>query len=93
MENTIKNNYNESNDISNQNLENKRIRYIQIANECVVIADSIAQDNPDSFLMKMASQEVFNYAAKSKASNCEYTAYVNANSSEKWLEKMVSRKF
>jgi len=85
-------NFNTVNELSNELAENKTATYIDMAREFAKEANIIAANNEDSFIVKMATKEVIASFRKAEAADCEYTAYVNANHAEKWLEKVITGK-
>lgn len=85
--------FNQVNDLSNAKDDSKMAKYINLAREFAHEAAKIAKENEGSFMMMKSSEEVISYMRKVESADCEYTAYINAHSAEKWLEKMVTRQF
>lgn len=81
-------NFNTVNELSEVACENRMQKFIELAREFAKKANKIESET-ESFFAKMASKEVVSYFRKSEAADCEYTAYVNANYAEKWLEKAI----
>ena len=86
-------NFNTVNDLSNVKSDNKTAQYIDMAHEFAKVAERLAKDPEESFMIIMAAQEVISSWRKAESSDCEYTAYANAHAAEKWLEKMITRNF
>jgi len=81
--------FNTVNELSETKSENKTSQYIEMARNFARKANKIAKEKGGLFV-KMAEKEVLSYMRKAEQADCEYTAYVNANSAEKWIEKMTT---
>ena len=87
----MKTNFNTVNELTELKSENKMAQYVNMArafaNEATLIAET-----SKSFMVKMAAKEVVSSMRKAESADCDFTAYVNANAAEKWLEKVITGK-
>jgi hypothetical protein len=86
-------NFNTVNQLSEMNCENRQSEFVGLAKSFAEQAIEIKVNNEGNFMLRMACQEVINSWRKSESADCEYSAYAAAHSAEKWLEKMITRKF
>jgi hypothetical protein len=86
-------NFNTVNELSEMNCENKHSEYVKLAHSFAEQAIEIKNNNESLWILKMACQEVISSWRKSESADCEYAAYAAAHSAEKWLEKIITRKF
>jgi hypothetical protein len=59
--------------------------YLTACNSFEIEASKFAKN--ENFVSRKSAEEVSLSYAKAKNADCEYTAYINANHAEKWLEK------
>lgn len=82
-------NYNTVNELAERKAENKAAKYAKMAKQFVLKAQEIANENEDSFFIRMAVKEIVAAWRKTEQADCEYTAYANAHAAEIWLMEIM----
>lgn len=81
--------FNTVNELAERKSENKTAQYLEMARNFAKQANEI-EATTGSFIARMSAKEVVLSMRKVESCDCEYTAYVNANHAEKWLEKAIN---
>lgn len=68
--------------------KDKILQYINIAGIYASTAEKIADEHTDTLFCKKAADHVVAESIRAEFADCEYAAYVLANSCEQWVEEI-----